>query len=388
MVAFDAGSRAERREENGVAHFLEHLVFKGGERFPTGRDVNREADRLGARLNALTAPDQVAFHITSRAERAVEAADLLTDFVARPHIEPSELELERGVVLQEIARSHDQPAELADDLIFAAAFGDHALGRSTLGTETTLSSLDRDAVLAFRERRWGGQGGGVFLAGNLSGVSVEGTISELFGRFPAIEAPPACEPAPPPRPRVLVERRKSEQSHLRLAYRPHLDVSEPHTRAALTIYATLLGGTSGSRLFDEIRESRGLAYTVRASHDSLADAALVLLEAGLQSDRCLEAYRRMREIAVELQEQGPTEEEVERARSSAAGRRVLAFQRTAAVAEHAARQHVVFSDTIDPDEEISRLDGVSFDDVREVARSMGVEPAVACVGPHSTEEFG
>ena len=109
LVAFDAGARTERPEENGMAHFLEHLVFKGGEKFPTYRDVNEAAERIGAVLNAYTSHDLVAFHITARAERALEAADLLTDFVGRPRIDAEELDRERGVVVQEIARSDDQP---------------------------------------------------------------------------------------------------------------------------------------------------------------------------------------------------------------------------------------------------------------------------------------
>src|ERR687886_889245 len=133
LVAFDAGARTEREDENGMAHFLEHLVFKGGEKFPSYRDVNETAERLGAQLNAYTSHDLVAFHITCRAERALEAADLLTDFVARPHLDAEELDRERGVVIQEIARANDQPATLAEHLIDAAAFGDHPLGRPVLG---------------------------------------------------------------------------------------------------------------------------------------------------------------------------------------------------------------------------------------------------------------
>src|SRR5215210_1519853 len=116
-----------------MAHFLEHLVFKGGQEYPTYRDVNESAERIGAQLNAYTSHDLVAFHVTARAERALEAVDLLTDFVARPRIDAEELDRERGVVVQEIARAQDQPAVLAEHLIDRAAFGDHALGRSVLG---------------------------------------------------------------------------------------------------------------------------------------------------------------------------------------------------------------------------------------------------------------
>src|SRR5687767_3720791 len=130
LVAFDAGARTEQPEENGMAHFLEHLVFKGGERYPTYRDVNNTAERLGAQLNAFTSHDLVAFHITCRAEAVMEATDLLTDFVAHAHLDPEELDRERGVVIQEIARSDDQPASVAEKLLDRATFGDHPLGRA------------------------------------------------------------------------------------------------------------------------------------------------------------------------------------------------------------------------------------------------------------------
>src|SRR3954452_15179794 len=116
LLAFDAGARTEHADENGMAHFLEHLVFKGGEKYPTYRDVNETAERLGAQLNAYTSHDLVAFHITARAEAAMEAMDLLTDFVARPHLDTDELDRERGVVVQEINRSDDQPSAVADKL--------------------------------------------------------------------------------------------------------------------------------------------------------------------------------------------------------------------------------------------------------------------------------
>src|SRR5213080_5538845 len=146
LVAFDAGARTERSEENGMAHFLEHLVFKGGEKYVTYRDVNETAERLGAQLNAYTSHDIVAFHITCRSETVMEAADLLTDFVARAHIDGDELERERGVVIQEIARSDDQPSSVADKLLDSAVYGEHPLGRPVLGPAEHLRSFSRDAI--------------------------------------------------------------------------------------------------------------------------------------------------------------------------------------------------------------------------------------------------
>jgi predicted Zn-dependent peptidase len=329
----------------------------------------------------------VAFHLTCRAEVAEQAIDLLTDFVGRPRIDPEELDRERGVVIQEIARANDQPSVIAEHLIDRAAFGEHPLGRPVLGPEEHLRTFSRDAIVAFRERQWAGSRGGAFLVGNLSALPSAERLEELFGRFPSITANGAAEPAPGLEPRVLVETRESNQSHLRMSYRPSIDARDPRERAALAVYSTLLGGSMGSRLFDEIREQRGLAYSVYSVEHAYADVPILQLSAGLESGKCPDAYARMGEIVDELRTEGPREEEVERARSYTAGRRVLAFENTNAVARHAATQAVVYGEEVDPDAAIAALDETTFDDVARVARGISEDFAVACVGPHSADEF-
>src|SRR5215210_4887818 len=340
LVAFEAGARTEQPEENGMAHFLEHLVFKGGEKYDDYRKVNETAERMGAQLNAYTSHDLVAFHITCRAEVVGEAID------------------------------------------------DHPLGRPVLGPEEHLREFSREAILAFRRRQWAGARGGAFLVGNLADVPDNQELVETFGRFPSIQADGGSyEAAPEFSPQTLVEQRDSNQSHLRLSYRPAIDPRDQRHRAALAVYSTLLGGSMGSRLFDEIREQRGLAYSVYSVDHSFADVPILQLSAGLESGKCGEAYARMREIVDELRTDGPREGEVERARAFAAGRRVLAFENTNAVARHAATQTVVHGQEIDPDAAIAVLDEVTFDQVAGVARGISEEASVACVGPHDASEF-
>jgi predicted Zn-dependent peptidase len=387
LLAFDAGARPERPDENGMAHFLEHLVFKGGEKYPGYRDINETAERLGGVLNAYTSHDLVAFHITVRAEMAPEAIDLLTDFVGRPRIDADELDRERGVVIQEIARAHDQPASLAEMLIDRAVFGEHPLGRPVLGPEEHLATFTRDAIVAFRERRWAGARGGALLVGNLDAVPSDEALGSLLERLPVLPSPPAYDPAPLLSPLVLVEHRESKQSHLRMSYRPSIDPADARQRAALTIYSTLLGGSMGSRLFDEIREQRGLAYAVGAGEHVYADVPVLQVSAGLKSENCVEAFVRMREIVGELRADGPREEEVERARALAAGRRVLAFENTGAVARYAAHTAIVYRAPIDPDRAIEALDAVEFDEVVSVAAGVSDELSLACVGPHQVADF-
>lgn len=386
LVAFDAGARNERPEENGMAHFLEHLVFKGGESYPTYKDVNETAERLGGVLNAYTSHDLVAFHITVRAESAGPAIDLLSDFVGRPRLDAEELDRERGVVIQEINRAYDQPSTVAEYLIDRAAFGEHPLGRTVLGPEENLRGFTREGIVAFRERRWSGRHGGAFLVGNLEHLPDDAELEERFARFPSLP-----EPEPYLRaefvPQKLAEERDTNQSHLRMIYRPEITVSDVRERAALSIYSTLLGGSMGSRLFEEIREKRGLCYSVYALNHAFADVPILQLGSGLESAKAVEAYSRMRGIVDELRSDGPTEEEVARARAYAAGRLVLAFENTNAVARYSANQQIVFGEDIDPDAAIAALDAVTYDEVREVAAGVADNLAVAVVGPHTADEF-
>ena len=386
LVAFDAGARTEHEDENGMAHFLEHLVFKGGEKYASYRDVNETAERLGAQLNAYTSHDLVAFHITCRAEALMPAADLLTDFVARARVHGEELDRERGVVIQEINRYNDQPSAVADMLLDRAAYGDHPLGRPVLGPAEHISSFTRDAILAFRERRWEPSRGGAFLAGDTSHAD-DDELAELFARFSDREKPPAPDPAPEFERRVMVERRDTNQSHLRLHWRPSVDPSNLEDRAALSVYATLLGGSMGSRLFDEIREQRGLCYAIRSYAWTHTDTAALDVSSGLDSSKCTEAYTRIREIVDELAENGPRDGEVDRARAYAAGSTVLALESTGAVARRAAGQKVTFGDLTSPDETIEALDAVTEEDVRRIAAGVAGDPVVACVGPHSEDDF-
>src|SRR3954467_3684251 len=217
LLAFDAGARTERPDENGMAHFLEHLVFKGGEKYADHHAVNETAERMGGVLNAFTSHDLVAFHITVRAEAAGEALALLTDFVGRPRLDSDDLDRERGVVIQEINRSKDQPSVVAEHLIDQAAFGEHPLGRPVLGPEEHLRTFSREAIVAFRERRW--RRGAAFVAGNVDHLDTEAAL-DLLDRLPEPAAVEPFEPAPGLQTERKVEERDTNQSHLRMLYAP------------------------------------------------------------------------------------------------------------------------------------------------------------------------
>ena len=300
------------------------------------------------------------------------------------------MDRERGVVVQEIARADDQPSVMAEHLIDEAVFGDHPLGRPVLGTtEHIRDTFTREGIVAFRTRRWSPSTGAAFAGRQPERARRRGRRStSCSAASPTSRSRGRSTARRPPHPRILVRERDSNQSHLRLSYRPSIDVSDPRERAALAIYSTLLGGSMGSRLFDEIREQRGLAYSVSAFPHAYADVPILQLSAGLESAKCIEAFKRMREIVTELREDGPTEAEVERARAFAAGARTIAFENTAPwPATRPSRLIVYGSDDVDPDSTIELLDQVTYDEVREVAAGIAEELSVACVGPHTVEEL-
>ena len=326
-----------------MAHFLEHLVFKGGQKYSDYRAVNEAAERIGAVLNAYTSHDLVAFHITARAERGLEAVDLLTDFVAQPRIDGDELNRERGVVVQEIARSDDQPAVMAEHLIDQAVFGDHPLGRPVLGpAEHIRDTFTREGIVAFRNRRWTPASRRRLrrrqprLARRMTGT--RGCSSALR----AVRARP-YEPAPGLRP-ARARPRARFQPVASADVLPAVDRRHRSSRARrpdhLRDAARRIDGVPAVRR--DPRAARPGLLGHAAPH-AYADVPVLQLSAGLELGKCIEAYRRMREIVTELRDDGPTEAEVERARAFAAGARAIAFENTGAVARYAAQQTIVYA---------------------------------------------
>ena len=385
LVAFDAGARTERPEENGMAHFLEHLVFKGGEKYNDYRKVNETAERMGAVLNAYTSHDLVAFHITCRAEVAADAIDLLTDFVGRPKIDAEELDRERGVVIQEIARSNDQPSVVAEHLIDRAAFGDHPLGRPVLGPEEHLRTFTREAIVAFRTRQWAGARGGAFLVGNLAhaarGRRARGARSAASRRSPATAA---SSPRRRSTPQTLVEERDSNQSHLRMSYRPTIDPRDPRAARGADASTRRCWAARWARDCSTRSASSAASPTPSTRVDHVfADVPILQLRPAWSPASASRPTRACARSSTSCAPTGPSEDEFERARAYAAGRRVLAFENTNAVARHAADQTVVFGQDIDPDAAIAALDETTFERRRRGRRGVSEELSVACVGPHT-----
>jgi predicted Zn-dependent peptidase len=387
-IAFPGGARHEGPKEIGVAHFLEHMVFKGAEKHRTARILNRSAEHLGAELNGLTTDDYVEFTGVVRAESAMPTIDLLTDISGQALLDEDHVELERAVILQEIADEREDPGTVADYRLIAALFRGHRLATSTVGEAHDVERLTHAQLRSFRERHWSPEGGVVVIAGNLAHLD-RALLTELLLRIPARRLPPPPPPIMPFVRRVEVEERDSDVAHLRLAYAlPGLDLSRARDRAIAGVYSDLLGGLMGSRLVEEIREERGLCYAIDSYVWGYREASLLSVECNLRASNIAETYERIDAIIAELSEKGPTEEESLRARSYATGASALNYESTTARVDHAVELIMQYGDhEVDPMLHLRALESVTCEDIADLAARVAPGPCVGCVGAVTAAPF-
>lgn len=387
-IAFGAGARHERVDEVGVAHFLEHMVFKGSEGHRSARELNRSAERLGTELNAQTTEDYVEFFSAVRAESAMGVIDLLTDITGAPLLEEQHLEGERAVILQEIADDAENPGAVADDRVIAALFRGHRLATRTIGDAADIRRLTHSDLLTFRERQWSPEAGVAVIAGNLDHLD-RARLNELLLRIPARPTPPAPPQIPPFQRRVEVEQRDSDVAHLRLAYSvPELQHQRLGDRAAAEVYSQLVGGPAGSRLFEELRERRGLCYAIDAYLWGSDGVWVLSIDCSLLAANVAEAYQAIDAVIAKLRANGPTEEEASRARSYASGACALSFESITARADHALELIMRYGDhELDPLLHLQAIESVTYDDIAQLAARVAPGPCVGCVGAVDSDIF-
>ncbi len=387
-IAFAGGARYEQQQEIGAAHFLEHMAFKGAAEHPTARSLHRSAEHLGADLGGTTTNDYVEFSTVVPAESTMAAIDLLTDVSGQALLEEDFVEGERAVILQEIADEREVPASVADRLMIKALFRGHRLATPTIGEAPDVSRLTHAQLVAFRERQWSPEAGVVVIAGNLSHLERE-LLAELLLRVPRRPAPPPPSPTPRFVRRVEVQEREGDVARLHLAYAlPGLDLGRARDRAVAEVYSAIIGGLTGSRLFEEIREQRSLSYEIDGYVWGYRDASLLSVECGLRASDLPETYERIDAIVTELAREGPTEEEWLRARTYTTAVTVLAYEAPEACADHAVELTMEYDDhDVDPILELRAIEAVTREQIAELAARVLPGPCVACVGAVGADTF-
>jgi predicted Zn-dependent peptidase len=376
-----SGSRHEPAPINGISHFIEHLLFKGTET-RTARDIALAADSVGMQLDAFTSKEYTCFYAKVLDQHLPTAVDLLADIVQRPRFDAEELERERQVVLEEIRMVEDTPEELIYDLFSSHFYPGHPLGRPIQGTRQTVRRLDRQRLLRYFRGAYRPERMLIVAAGSLRHERLAPIVRRAFGSVePAGPVPRRATPSPRPRGGVVTRRKPElEQLHLLLGMPAYPENFAG--RYALFVLNAVLGGTMSSRLFQKIREERGLAYSVYSALNAFMDCGFLVIYAATGPDRGAEVLELALAELRDLRERGPSEEELRVAKQHLKGSLMLALESSSSRMSSLARQQMYFGRTASMEETLRKVDGVSAQAVQRISGELfaGQRIGLAAVG--------
>jgi predicted Zn-dependent peptidase len=360
------GSRDESPELNGICHFIEHSVFKGTER-RTAKDIAVESDRLGGNLDAYTTHEMTGFAIKVADRSLPEAFDLLADVISNPTFVQDDLEREQKVILEEMKMVEDTPDELLGELFNAAYFPDQPLGRPIEGTPETVVSFDHETTKRFHVQEFATSNLVVAAAGNVNHEQLVDLVTRAFENRNGTPSNNRNLQLPSPAAPILIEQKKElEQAHLIIATPwPH---ARSDNRYAASLLASILGGSTSSRLWQRIREDRGLAYSVGAGGSTFTDIGIFTIYAGTSPEHMDEVVDLSLEELRRIVGESVSEEELTLAKDQAISSILLGLESSSARASALARQEIVHGRRIPPDEIIRRIEAVTVEEIQQVAR--------------------
>ena len=371
-----AGTRHETAEENGVSHFLEHMAFKG----TTNRSAFRiaeEIENVGGHINAYTAREHTAFYVKLLKENLDLGIDIIGDILTHSLLDPTELERERGVILQEIGQANDTPDDIVFDHFQNTAFPSQPMGRPTLGTEELIRTMHRERLLQYMTKHYTSHNIVISAAGYLNHDAVVKKVQTAFSDLktsPPLTTSPACY-----RGGEFRQVKDLDQAHILIGF-PSIDYNHADYYSALLL-STLLGGGMSSRLFQEIREKRGLVYSVYAFNTSFKDSGVFGIYAGTGEQECAELFpailEELRKIRLHI-----SNEELTRARAQLKSSLLMSLESTSNRCERIARQLQIFGRIIPTEEIVQRIDSVTTEDICQVATSLFSEDlTLSAIGP-------
>ncbi len=378
-VWVDVGARHERAEENGIAHFLEHMAFKGTAR-RSALEIAEEIEDVGGHINAYTSREMTAYYARVLGPDVPLALDIIADIVLHSAFEPREIEVERGVILQEIGQSHDTPDDIIFDWLQEVSYPGQAIGRPILGGPEQVGGFSRDHLTGFVARQYGPARMILAAAGAVDHAAIVAQVEAAFGGL-------AAQPASAPEPARFTpgERRRSkrlEQAHVALAFETP-GYRDPLVHTA-QVFATALGGGMSSRLFQKLREERGLCYTIFAQGAAYADTGTLTIYAGTGGTEVGQLLHltvdELRRAAEDM-----SEAEVARARAQMKAGLLMGLESPSARAERLARHLSIWGRIPDVAEQVAEIEAVTTSAVRDHAGALasGGRAALALYGPVS-----
>ncbi|GAC1342859.1 MAG: pitrilysin family protein [Acetobacteraceae bacterium] len=370
------GTRNESEAENGASHFLEHMAFKGTER-RTASEIAEAVENVGGHINAYTAREQTAYYVKLLKEDLALGADIIGDILTHSTFAPEELERERGVILQEIGQANDTPDDIIFDRFQETAYPSQPMGRPVLGTEQGIRGMERDQLTGYMRRHYAAGNVVVAAAGALEHETVVELARQHFADLPA-EMPGRFVPGAYTGGEFR-EARELDQVHIVLGF-PSVAYGDPDYYPALLL-STLLGGGMSSRLFQEVREKRGLVYSIYSFSAPFIDGGLFGIYAGTGEKEAAElmpvTLEELRKVQL-----GVSQEELNRARAQVKASLLMSLESTGSRCEQVARQMQVFGRIVPTAETVTKLGAVGIDDIRRAAqRIFRAAPTLASLGP-------
>ena len=388
MVMTGTGSRYEDTRENGLAHFLEHMFFKGTKKRPDAKAISEELDSVGSIYNAFTAKDKTAYYAKVSSRYADQALDVITDILLNSKLPEKEITKERGAIIQEIDMYEDMQMRTVDNVFDEMLFGkEHPLGRTILGPKENIRTFSRNDFAAYLKRNYTPLNTVVCVAGSFNEKKMLAKIKKEFSGLKHGN-PPNFIPFAPEQtgPRVAIKEKKTDQTHFILgvpAY-PYLHKDEH----ALAVLATILGGGMSSRLFLEVREKHGLAYSVHAWVDKYPDTGYLAVQAGVEHvklektiETILAEFRKIKRTPV-------SKAELSKAKEYMKGTMTLSLETSDAIAGHAASSLISLNRIRTLEETVEGIEKVSVSDIQRVARDILQTDKLnlAIIGPHVQKE--
>jgi predicted Zn-dependent peptidase len=381
-IMLAAGSRYENASNRGIAHFAEHMFFKGTERRPTARDLSMEVDTIGGEFNAFTSKEFTGYYIRCAGEQRDTALDVLVDMLRNSKFDADELEREKGVIVEEMNMYVDTPRDYVSSVYEELVFGANPLGWETLGTKDTIKAATRETFLDYLGEWYTPPRIVVGVAGAVGNdllPTLEGLLGDMTGEDAGAPAPAAVEPSP--EPQVRLHRKDSDQANVCIGV-PSYPLAHPD-RYALQLLGTVLGTGMSSRLFLEVRERRGLAYYVYALNSPFTDAGTLFSQAGVDLNRAEEAVEVIATEFRKLADEVVPAQELEKARALAKGRFVLQTESPNGLIMFGLRREVLEGRAAEPEDVLAGLDAVTAEDVQRVAQDVIGSQGMRCavIGP-------